>query len=527
MMTVNTADKRDDIRELIDGMNQLNRKVDNLNAQVASLRAGAPRSSPTPSTLGREALEKLTKYKAQGIFKEINKDLFPGSCPEPFLSPAEIEELNGKTFANESELIQWFEPHFERLLASVSDELGYKCILLNSERHPWTQDPHGEDASKPDGVGIALEYASLKITDGDRKYANSGDTKFGTPANWVLRDSLEFITEWKVTGPFNRGLGEAIDYHRRIIAQFKSDRNVQGTKRTTDLLVAHRTKFMLVRCLDGNAHFAYEGKWDSLGSKEALRRLVLGTLWPEDPRRRPWKDALHAICGQLQVELVEPTIDGENCFLGYGACGRVFRVKRQHAVGADIAHLALKVALGPAEAVSSLRAEDLNMNLYCDALEKAEATIRIHDRFHKPSKGYSAILTGPVGKSLRPVKKDVTAALVSLKRLHKAGLAHGDSRWENAVIVEERNGETKCLWLDLLTLEETSEGDKELRFSYDVKTLFDSFHCGVQCSKIAELSSAYLQDDYCLRDLLRGMAPIWQLQEQQNQGNRTTSLPRR
>jgi hypothetical protein len=516
------AENEEDLKELIVN---LTRKVESLSVEIAGLQPGAPRSSPTPSTLGREALEKLNKYKRLGIYKEINEDLFPGSCPDPFLSPAEIQELNGKSFANESQLIQWFEPHFERLLASVSDELGYKVILLNSERHPWTKDPHGGDASNPDGVGIAVELASFNMSPVDAKYANPGDTKFGKPANWVLRDSLEFVTEWKVNGPFNRSLGEGIDYHRRIIAQFKSDRSVQDTKKTTDLLVANRKDFMLARCLDNNAQFAYEGKWNSPGSKQALRHFVLGTLWPEDPRRRPWKDAIQAICEQLKVALVEPTVDGENCFLGYGACGRVFRVVRQQQTGgADGVHLALKVALGQCDGVARLRAEDANITIYHEALERADATIRIHGRLHKPSKGYSAILAGPVGKPLRPVKKDATAALVSLKQLHKAGLAHGDCRWENAIIVEERNGERKCRWLDLLTLEEiTEDEEKETRFSDDVSTFFNSFHCGIQCPKITELSSAYLQDDECLEALLRGMAPIWQQQQQKPENKTMTS----
>jgi hypothetical protein len=486
-------------------------KVDALSVEVASLQPGAINSSPTPTTLGNEALAFMKKYESYQLYKEINEGAF--KSPEPFLGAEAMQLLHGENFTSESHLIQWFQPHFATLMKSVSKELGYEVILLNSERHPRTLDPHGGVASRPDGVGIAVELASFEVSKMDAQYAHPGDIKFGTLASWVLRDSIEFITEWKVSAPLNIALGEGIEYHRRIVASFKSDRNVQDTKNTTDVLVANQTSFMLARCMGNTARFAYHGKWDSPGSKQALHDFVLGTLWPDAPRQRPWKDKLQAVCKELQVELVPPTTtDGGICFLGYGSSGRVFPVVRKKRLDT---HLALKIALGMkavGEGVASLQVEETNLKRFKKALNQAGATVQIHDSVLRPTLGYSAILVGPVGESVRPVKSHVTAALKSLKRLHKAGFAHGDSRWENAIIVkQERNDAVTCLWLDLQTLEKvTKEEEKAKRFSKDVHVFFNSFHCAIEIPNIAELSSAYLQDDEQLVALLRTMAPIWQ-----------------
>jgi hypothetical protein len=489
-------------------------KVDALSVEVASLQPGAPRSSPTPATLGNEALAYMDQYKSHQLYKEINEGAF--KSPEPFLDVVAMQELRKKKFTSESHLIQWFQPHFATLMKSVSEELGYDVILLNSERHSWVIDPHAGAASRPDGVGIAVELASFKMSETDAQFANPGDNNFGTPASWVLRDSIEFITEWKVSSSLNRALGEGIEYHRRIVAPFKADRNVQNTKNTTDVLVANQTSFMLTRCIDNTARFAYHGKWDSPGSKQALHDFVLGTLWPDAPRQRPWKDVLQAVCKELAVELVTPTTtDDGNCFLGYGSSGRVFRVVRKERHGTDAPHLALKIARGmkaEGEGVASLQVEVSNLKRFEKALNQAGATVQNHGCVLCPTLGYSAILVGPVGESVRPLECHVRAALKSLKRLHEAGLAHGDSRWENAIIVEqERNDAGTCLWLDLQTLEEvTEEEEKAKRFSKDVHVFFSSFHCAVEIPNIAELSSAYLQDDAQLGALLLSMAPIWQ-----------------
>ena len=82
-----------------------------------------------------------------------------------------------------------------------------------------------------------------------------------------------------------------------------------------------------------------------------------------------------------------------------------------------------------------LSAEYSNMNDNKEALERVDATIQFVGRC-RPSMGwYSTIWSSPVGKPMGPLKEHVAAALASLKRLHKEGLIHGDSRWENAVIV--------------------------------------------------------------------------------------------
>ncbi|KAL3907445.1 MAG: hypothetical protein SGILL_008872 [Bacillariaceae sp.] len=467
---------------------------------------GGPGTSPTPATLGRQAVEELNNYGGMSYVS----DYIGSASADKFLSDDEMKALVKITFVNESELIKWFEPRMRAVMASVSQKLGHKMILLNSERHAWCRcmDPHPHlgAASKPDGVGLPVEMAALSMTPGDHQYANAGDINFGVLADWELRDSIEFICEWKEGNHALFGaLGEAIEYARRIYSNFKSDCNVQETKQTMDMLVANQAGFQLVRCSRGTVRALIRGEWNSVGSHEALRRFMLGTLWQNVPRKRPWLEALELLTHNLGVELVEPSLNS-GCFLGRGASGRVFRVRRK----SDNRELAMKVALGT-DGMARLAQESLKMLKHGRALHQAGVTVTLHKDKEYQSRQCGAILTGPVGMQMKPLKKHVKAALESLKKLSQVGgLAHGDARWPNAIICVTEDGSEKCLWIDLRTLEEHDgvEDQKEL-FVADVLELYDSFHCGARGDELEARICEYLVDDSSLEPLLDAMRLIW------------------
>jgi len=487
---------------------------------IVTQGVGGPRPSPTPATLGRQAVKELQDYGGIHNVSEYiaasPSSSSSSSCTEPaspsavtddnlpFLGDADMKDLQHKKFANESELIKWFEPHFTALMTWASHQLKHKMIILNTERHPWVMDPNLGEPSKPDGVGLPVEMANFYMTPGDHKYANHGDTKFGVLAHWDLRDSIEFISEWKEGNHALFGaLGEAIEYARRINSNFKSDCNVQETKRAVDMLVANQAGFQLARCVNGTVRALVYGQWNSIGSKQAFERFVLGTLWEKVPRQRPWLEALDLLTKNLGIELVE-TGTNSDCFLGRGASGRVFRVKRKD----DNRELALKVALGT-DGMARLAQENLQMYTHAAALQYGGVTATLEGYKAYPRRKCGALLTSPVGVRIKPLKKHVRAALQSLKRLSQTGFGHGDARWPNAIIIDDP--ELKCVWIDLRTLEEhAGEEDQIEAFVEDVTEFYNSFLRGSAANHDLELPIRdYLVDDSALSPLLDAMQSIW------------------
>ena len=111
---------------------------------IVSQGVGGPRPSPTPATLGRQAVKELQDY---GGIHDVSEYIAASSSPSssctasasasavtddnlPFLGDDDMKELQHKNFANESELIKWFEPHFTALMTCASHQLKHKMIIL-------------------------------------------------------------------------------------------------------------------------------------------------------------------------------------------------------------------------------------------------------------------------------------------------------------------------------------------------------------------------------------------------------------
>ena len=486
-------------------LNEILRKLDSLSLQVDLLMSrgisgGASDPSPTPTTLGALARETISTFNGCST---VSKETFPDANVEPFLNTDEMTELRQTSFSNKSDLVKWFQPHFRRLMDTVSTDVGFKMILLNTERHPWVLCPHRGAPSKTDGVGIAAELASLRVARGDEPYQNRGDTNFGRLANWVLRDSIEFISKWKVGENFNQGLGEGIEYHRRINSSFVSDRQLQDSTKTTDIFVANEAGFHLVRCFNGDARFIYESGWDSPCSKHALHLFASGRLW-QTPRKRIWKDAITKLCTKFEVELADPS-ERHDCFLGYGSSGRVFRVLR------DGDAMVLKVSIGD---VNNANSEIAEMKLHKERLRSANVTSCLVKSCIRFDEKYAGLLIAPIGRPLQRQKGHISAALCSLRKLHRAGFAHRDSRWPNAIMV----GDDTCRWIDLRTLEDLKEESMDYRedaFVADIATFVHSFGVTVDKEKLRqELGPSFLHsnDSDPPEEILDEISAIWQRQ---------------
>jgi hypothetical protein len=466
-----------------------------VSQQLANQASRRGMSSPTPTTLGKIEIQSTKEFNT---FHEISSDTMGVDSPEDaFLSQQEMERLQGANFENESHLVQFFEPFFRQLMKDATRDIGYPVVLLNSERHGWVQCPHGGEVSKPDGVALGPELAQFTISQVDKSYQNDGDTHFGRPASWVLRDSIEFVTEWKTGSRFARGLGKAVEYHRRIMHSFRDDRQVQESKRTTDVLVGNDAGFYLARCENGSARDIYMGKWDGPFTKVALQRFCNGKLWSR-PRNRVWRDMLMAACLKFNVKLC---YDDGDCFLGYGSSGRVFRV-----VDTSGRKMAIKIALDRSE---DLRSEISAVARFQTCLDIAKVTAEVVNSWDGYGDLGSAILYFPVGESLRNTKGDIVAALKALRRLHVGvGCAHGDCRRPNAIMVDK-----ECLWIDLRTLvdlKELSDDERCRYFWFDVHSFFESY--GVTLGEdFTKLTSHYLlkESKEPLKALLQQVKEIW------------------
>ncbi|KAF4143371.1 hypothetical protein GN958_ATG07437 [Phytophthora infestans] len=184
-----------------------------------------------------------------------------------------------------------------------------------------------------------------------------------------------------------------------------------------------RTAFWLIKSINGVVARVINATWVMGGSKALFRDFITENL-------SPWVTRLTAACSALNVEVVEG-----DAFLGRGAFGRVFKVKR---VGQDGDVLALKIV----EKISIGR-----LFLEYDALGRAKYTgwaIRPVGEATEISDG-AAMLLSPVGKpiSYPTTNQEARVLFDMLWQLHSAGVTHGDPRVPNVIVKDGRR-----LWID-------------------------------------------------------------------------------
>ncbi|KAI9983718.1 hypothetical protein PInf_007785 [Phytophthora infestans] len=175
----------------------------------------------------------------------------------------------------------------------------------------------------------------------------------------------------------------------------------------------NRKLFWLIESINGVVVRVTKATWVMEGSKALFRDFITQNL-------SPWVTRLTAACSTLNVEVVEG-----DAFLGRGAFGRVFKVKR---VGQDGDVLALKIV----EKISIRR-----------LFQEYEALVRAQDTglVIRPV-GEATELSGGAAMLLSPVGKPISSS---------AGVAHGDPRVPNMIVKDEQR-----LWIDLYELWDAS-----------------------------------------------------------------------
>jgi len=439
---------------------------------VLALRqvSGQASSSPTPSTVGKQAYEFLDRAGRWTRISEIGPSVITADQSHEVKSAIVDQTLQNK----ETKLIHWFTPHLLRLVELAGQRVGTKMLLVNSERHPWVLDPHLGAASKPDLWCAHPGFWKEKKSEGDNYHDGQG-FRFGVLAEWVCRDCVECVWEWKVqmgNDDFS-ALGEGIEYCKRLSHVNGSSPSTlnEARARDTRVVACDWKQFYLVRCRDGVPIECKVGSWAGPGSQEAVVNFLAANV------DRQWTSSIDRLCTKFGVVL-----DASHpCFLGCGAIGRVFKVTTSSGTEA-----ALKVAVG-SRGCDALVAE---AKAYECTDQTGETTTRLLQHYcDRGGTGFAGLLVTPVGQKLPRTREAITSALQGLKRLSESGFKHGDARSDN---VFWDAGRERAVWTDLRTLSLVEHVDRENAFQEDVVYFARSMDIELPASGLREALPPFL-----------------------------------
>jgi len=327
---------------------------------------------------------------------------------------SESQQQIADTFT-EPEFTTFVTPFFNEVLAE------FNMIFVNSENVAWLSQGTlaGESTRlKPDGFAThrgMYRTKSEKLLDGFR---------FGVPEKKLFDCFILF--ESRLTAN-DDAFGQVVRYLHHFCPEASAN-----------AVLFDRTAFYLFRSHKGVICKVEKAKWAENGSKSFFRDFIAAN-------KSPWITRLTEACKKLAVDVVEG-----QAFLGCGARGRVFKVKR----GGET--FALKIV--DDNSIGSLFDE-------ARALTEAQITGLTVEPMGKciciglKDGAGAALLLTPVGEPLsQPQNREDVANLYELLwKLHEKGVIHGDPRVPNVI----RHG-GKLLWIDL--------SNDSLR-SFDAETL--------------------------------------------------------
>ena len=437
---------------------------------VQRLAGSTVLSSPTVATVGQQAHSDLERV---GRWHRVIEE------GPPVLDEAQCRELASLEISHESVLIQWFTPHLQRVVGEACKQAEMPLCLMNTERHPWVNDPHGGAKSKPDMLVAHPALCTQNKTEGDAKYDGDGFL-FGQCSHFDLRDCVTAIMEWKVQmspGDFS-GLGEGIEYARRLSHCDPCNPCVAADDvSTTQVIVADRKGFQLLTCIRGHAESCIVGEWGESGSLRALVSFLR-------PKPHAWLQGLESMCQKLNLSATDSS------FLGRGSTGRVFMAGGH----------AIKVAINDG-GCSMLALEHAAHDMFQQQLGKMDVTVSCTDWVICPERQFAALAVQPVGSELPMTKVAIRSALEGLLVLANADLYHGDAREPNVVWV---NG--KACWLDLRTLNKSTDNNASSK--RDIVTFATSFGLKDQIEQFMTLTP-WVLCEVPSEELLSVFAPIW------------------
>jgi hypothetical protein len=365
---------------------------------IDTMKQRRPTPSISPANYGRVLVQKTSSF---GLYTTFQGE----DGGEPALDSDTLEKL--EDCRTEHQLVALLATPLE----GIFDD---SVCLVNSEAYGWLKTSEFKEYDqKPDMFlcheAIYTEKPAFQTKNEipERK----ADHKFGVLSDWALRDCLAATLEAKLKIE-HQAIGEAANYGNHIVW---GDNAPPFSK----IVLFDKKKFLLMEVSPG-AHKITESKWATPGSKKLLRDFPL--------YQNPWTKLVTGACQKWNLKVAR--FEG-SAWLGSGAFGRVFRVKRD---GSD-KPMALKV-------VQECNASILSM----EKLMLVEAAK--HCDFIMPIEMQAedlnwALLLSHVGSPVGPDRyKDVIKLLASL---HGKGFLHGDPRLANVVSFDN-----KLYWIDLM-----------------------------------------------------------------------------
>jgi len=397
----------------------------------------------------------MTELGAQGL-KDAQQDGFIEDLSEHAVLTVAQQQLL-VTLTPERALTAGMTPFLERIFQD-------RC-LVNSEDFPWIGLPSLANKLKPDffvgahtGVYEKCPIPESKSQSVQALRKTQPLARFG-PCYWDLRDSV-FIGECKLKVN-NAGVGELLNKLGHLDTTERANERMRGF--IFDAEECWLIEAMALKCV------RYKRvPWTAGGSLKEIQKFF------------PWNQGWHAIpdmCQKLKVEIVQ----GEP-YLGMGARGRVFRVRRTDGHPDD--HHALKVVQAKDKwCVEKEHARLVQEALRCPLLVRPTSPLRGID-------GLFGYTMQPIGQSVRSLWKPelIPRAMSSLCGLHCYHLVHGDPRLENLLSVD--SSATPYVWADVVGMTDGISLASQLNYRDDMAVLVRSI---LRCDDLSEAMKSFLE----------------------------------
>ena len=374
----------------------------------------------------------------------------------PLLTADEMKRLLAQLDPSylESELVALLTPTLLQVVQQLPDS---EQVLVNSESLKWLHTASGDKAhyQKPDlfvchrsaflagATPAGTGAASLRAAQIRRDSAvDSAAYLFGRCA-WPLREAMECLIEAKRKQmSLNEAVGECFA---------KAQNLLRGSQRASRKVVLFDAQDVRLLVFTSSGLLSLQTfQWTAPGSF-----LVLLDFLHAPANTEPdWLSVLRSACAHFQMILAP-----SGAFLGQGATGRVFRVRRSDrddgeeevkSAGPDDAphSFALKVVEGSqhGEHITSLQREVEQLTRLLLTLPEDHSVRRYlphscsslhtsYDRDGREPVGAAALFE-PVGLPLSEAERTEalwTEVCRALAALHAAGLRHGDPRLPNII----------------------------------------------------------------------------------------------
>ena len=318
-------------------------------------------------------------------------------------------------------------------LMKIVNEVDQDLRLVNSEHYRWLHTPGGNSKGqlKPDFFSAYHALVKFMPPYQDAPEAiDEGKKYFGKFSHWQCRQSIHCIWDAKLTVG-NEAFGEKCKYIQ-IAAQGKSDHN--GRELCLKEVIFDIKSFWMVTTEGGTIQKVDVCDWTQAGSK-----VVLTTFLQHSD---PWMNCTRLLCDKLKVTIVDVSQEtaprkGKSACLGAGGSGRAFRLTDGRV---------LKVVIGE-DHVKELKNEYDCLLQFLQLGLSVMPVVQNTFVSEMPTNGvayggYIMTLQGsPI--SQKPGKAIVRQLTSTLFAIHSMGYVHGDSRIQNAVLVNN-----KVLWID-------------------------------------------------------------------------------